>query len=40
MLATDGTPAELSMNIMYLPGGARFGFKGAITINPSSFSGI
>jgi hypothetical protein len=34
MLAIDGTPVELSVNIMYLPGGARFGFTGAIAVNP------
>jgi hypothetical protein len=35
MLAIDGTPAELSMNIMYFPGGARFGFAGTNTFKPA-----
>jgi hypothetical protein len=33
MLATDGTPALLSMNIIYLPGGLRFGSEGAVTVS-------
>jgi hypothetical protein len=37
MLAIDGTPVELRMNIMYLPGGAGFGFKVAIAVNPVFF---
>jgi hypothetical protein len=33
MLATDGTPDPLSMNIIYLPGGLRFGSEGAVTVS-------
>jgi hypothetical protein len=33
MLATDGTPDPLSINIIYSPGGLRFGSEGAVTVS-------
>lgn len=33
MLATEGTPEPLSMNIIYSPGGLKFGSEGAVTVS-------